>query len=75
MLVAVVLCADAAVGENVSYSFFLSNCLFCLRVTWSVSMNASGADSLSVFALLQVNRLGSKNYMTAGRTKNRSCRN
>lgn len=42
MLVTVVLCADAAMGECLSYSFFLSNCLFHFRVTGSVSVRAVG---------------------------------
>lgn len=71
MLVMVVLYADAAVGENVSYSFFLSNCLFHFRVTGGVSLHAVGFF-LSVFALPWVNRLALKKYMNTGRTKTRN---
>lgn len=56
MLVMVVLCADSAEGENVSYSFLFSNCLFHFRVTGSVSLHAGGFFQ-SVFSLQWVNRL------------------
>lgn len=71
MLVTVVLCAGAAVGENVSCSFSPLNRLLHFRVTGSVSLQALGLF-VGIVALLRVNRLRVKNYKNTARTMNRN---